>query len=236
MSLASSSDTIPCSCANAIGGTHSPPNDGPAHNGSASSAAEELLRFVDETLFQRLHVVYVLRANSLRRAYQPAEQAERAVPLHHLINVGVNPEPHALQMFVLLPSTHTRRTFSRQARAATAGTPFQIRWQADARATPGLSRWLIVAGYDPRVCASLDVVELPHSQVAARRLNVIRTFRASLQQPVHGHLEGALLRSQSQIRCGLQRVTRLRTRPDGPIGYGSSGTVCVNGCRRHIRL
>ena len=46
-SLASSFDTIPCSYANAIGGTHSTPNDGPVHNGSASPAAEELLRFVD---------------------------------------------------------------------------------------------------------------------------------------------------------------------------------------------
>ena len=185
-SLASSFDTIPCSYANAIGGTHSTPNDGPVHNGSASPAAEELLRFVDETLFQRLHVVYVLRANSLRRAYQQAEQAERAVPLDHWNNLGVNPEPHALQLFVLLPSTHTRRTFSRQARAATAGTPFHIQWQADARATPGLSRWLIVAGYDPRVCAALDVIELPHSQVAARRLNVSRVVAATGAQALGG--------------------------------------------------
>ena len=157
------------------------PRTGNDTNFGRGSAQEELLSFVDNNLFGKMGLIYVLRASSLRHAYQQAAAiADDAIAaggaLHKTARESLHSSllatPEEVDMFLFLPLGRDRRAFARQARATALGRPIQVKLLTDPRAETGLSRAEVrhrgkgSAG----VRLIVDIIELPTASPAFSHL------------------------------------------------------------------
>jgi hypothetical protein len=147
--MASAFDMLPCTWSEgpSANQTDVNPERSARKEERVGTPPEMLLREAD-ILLSELGIIYVLRASSLRRAYQQAKAK------------GDISTPGALELLAILPFGRDRRVFVRQARTALQGKAIDVRLVADPRAMSGLSRAELTHRGDAHVLLTIDLVEV----------------------------------------------------------------------------